>query len=120
MIKPEAKHLPRKDNDKWLSYLLKHFRKLYGVTKKLTHTKKLVQQNKITKEFLAGFLFSNESQSVSDRESTNGRSLVPKSIDYNFKWTEGFATGIYINKYWRNAQECLTAPLSLSVSASNK
>lgn len=76
----------------------------------------MVQQNKITKEFLAGFLFSNESQSVSDRETTNGRSLVPKSIDYNFKWTEGFATGIHIKKNTEGMHRNVSQHLSLCFS----
>lgn len=57
--------------------LTETFQKIIRCYKKINTQKKLVQQNKITKEFLAGFLFSNESQSVSDRETTNGRSLVP-------------------------------------------
>lgn len=65
--------------------LTETFQKIIWCYKKINTHKKLVQQNKITKEFLAGFLFSNESQSVSDRETTNSCSLVPKSIDYNFK-----------------------------------
>lgn len=84
-----------------------------------------MQQKKITEEFLIGFLFSTTSQSASDRETINGHNLVPKAIDYSFWWTEGFATGIDVRKYWGNAQECpvnTSSSLSLtqSVLASNK
>jgi len=54
------------------------------VKKIIKNTQKLVQQKKITEEFLIGFLFSTTSQSASDRETINGHNLVPKAIDYSF------------------------------------